>query len=223
MLARGGDTEPPARLYSARRLIAAAALVVVLAAFGAWRLSFYRTQADVVRDQSLRDANAIQALRDATSRMRLVEAGHLIGQGARIDDGDQALGLLDDRITVLEHGFEHLHHAPSEMRVYADFKVSWSAYRTDAARALVLAREGRRDETARLYEGESFKAYAAASDALRLLAERNQTTIAALTASADAGYRDARFMTLMAFGLAGLLLLGGLVDLLRRRLSRGLD
>ena len=196
------------------------AVIVVLGAFSLWRLSFYKTYADEVRDRFARNTQYVSDLKVFAAEMRAEEAASVVASQPA-DAADAGLTRIDDLAALTMHSYEHVVHAPNEARAYLSFRAAWATYRRDAGQVLALAQAGRATEAAAQFRTTSHAAYDAASDSLAALADLNLDAAGDAAAAADAAYRDAILTTVAAVGLGALAVLGRAAEALASRRRGG--
>jgi two-component system, OmpR family, sensor kinase len=191
-------------------------VVVVLGAFGIWRLTDYYTFSAEIRDRFIRSTQFIGDLNNFTSDFRAAEGTGLLAstlQEAAANDKDRL--DLDRRITLAQHSYEHIRHDQAESDLYSKFQAEWFAYRDLANRVLALPSTGRVSEAVELYMTQSRAAYAAASDTLGDLTDLNVINAQSAAKRANNAYRQARLLMVVAVGFAGLFVVGGLLYMRR--------
>jgi signal transduction histidine kinase len=192
------------------------AVVIVLGLYSAGRLSTYRTYSGELRDRFFRSTQYIGDLNNYTSDFRAAEATTFLAATPAEDrTSGAAVRELDGLVDRAEHSYEHFTHDANEWILYDAFKLRWAAYRQVADRGFSLWREGRKQEAIDLYETGSRGAYDAASDSLGALTDLNVADATEATQRADGAFRQARLLTIVAMGLAGVMVVGGLVYMRR--------
>jgi len=197
-------------------------LVMLLGLFSLWRLDDYDIIVGEIRERYLQNTQFLGDLNNFTSDFRAAEGAALLASTpVEVDDNAKELERLDHLVTLAEHSFEHVRNDATTEGLYADFAAKWQAYRQIASQVLDLSNSGRRTDGITLYRKESRQAYDAASDALGLLTERNRHHAAEASQRADKAYRQARYLTVLAIVVAGLIVIGGLLYI-RRTILRPL-
>jgi two-component system, OmpR family, sensor kinase len=197
-------------------------LVMLLGLFSLWRLDDYDIIVGEIRERYLQNTQFLGDLNNFTSDFRAAEGAALLASApSEIDDNAKEIERLDHLVTLAEHSFEHIRNDAATNERYADFAARWLAYRHVANQVLALANTSRGAEGIALYRKESRQAYDAASDALGLLTERNRHHAAEASQRADKAYRQARYLTVLAIVVAGLIVIGGLIYV-RRTILRPL-
>jgi two-component system OmpR family sensor kinase len=199
-------------------------LVVLLGAFSLWRLDDYHIIAGEIRERYLQNTQYLGDLNNFTSDFRAAEATALLASAKyEVGENEQEIAQLDNLIAVAEHSFEHVANNDEVTALYADFLAKWRHYRRLADQVLSLSRGSRQVEGIAIYRTGSRLAYNAASDALGVLTERNRHDAAESSLRADRAYRQARYLTAFAVVIAGLIVIGGLVQTRRAILRPLLD
>lgn len=211
-----------ARAWSIAALVLS--LVILLGLFGLWRLDDYQLIVGEIRERYLPNTQFLGDLNNSTSDFRAAEAAALLASTPLdLDKNRQDIEQLDNLIALAQRGFERVRNDERTAGLYADFATKWRDYRRLADRVLALAGSGRQAEGAEVYRTGSRSAYNAASDALGILTERNRQAAAGSSEHADRAYRQARYLTVLAVVVAGLILIGGLVHVRRTILRPLLD
>jgi two-component system OmpR family sensor kinase len=199
-------------------------LVALLGLFSLWRLQDYHIIDGEIRERYLKNTQFIGDLNNFTSDFRAAEAASLLSTSQR-DAQENAAEILrlDNLITLAEHSFEYVANTAEVDALYADFATKWRRYRRLADEVLSLSGDNRRAEGIALYRAGSRGAYDAASDALGVLTERNRHDAAEASQRADRAYKQARYLTVFAVVIAGLIVVGGLLHTRRTILRPLLD
>ncbi len=198
--------------------------VVVLGLFSLWDLKGYHAITADIRDRYLPNTQYLGDLNNFTSDFRAAEATALLSSSAtEVAANQRDVEQLDRRITLAQHSYEHVRHAPAETDRYADFSAKWYAYRMLADQVIALSRANRKPDASTIYMTISRRAYDAASDALDQLTEDNRQAANDASKLADLSYRQARWLTTLAVVMAGLIVVGGLAHVRRSILVPVLD
>ncbi len=189
-------------------------LVVVLGLFSLWRLKDYHVIASDIRERYLRNTQFLGDLNNFTSDFRAAEGTALLtSTPAESLANQQEVEVLDRRITLAQHSYEHVRNDATESELYADFAAKWYAYRNIAGSVLAASSVGHRPDAITLYMTTSRTAYNAASDALETLTERNRLSADEASSRSEAAYRQARWLTTFAVAIAALIVVSGLVHI----------
>jgi two-component system, OmpR family, sensor kinase len=199
-------------------------LVVLLGAFSLWRLDDYHVSADKIRERYLQNTQFLGDLNNFTSDFRAAEATALLASARyEIDENEQEIAQLDNLIARAQHNFEHVANDDEVVALYTVFLAKWQYYRRLADEVLSLSRSNHQVEGITIYRTSSRLAYNAASDALGVLTEHNRRDAAESSLRADRAYRQARYLTVFAVVIAGLIVIGGLLHTRRAILRPLLD
>jgi two-component system OmpR family sensor kinase len=199
-------------------------LVVLLGLFSLWRLKDYHIIAGEIRERYLQNTQFIGDLNNFTSDFRAAEATALLASTQfEVRENEDEIAGLDRLITLAEHSFEHVQNGPDVDQLYADFTTKWRHYRRLADQVLTLSYANRQTEGVTIYRTNSRLAYDAASDALGVLTERNRHDAGESSQRADRAYKQARYLTVFAVVIAGLIVIGSLVHTRRTILRPLLD
>ena len=191
-------------------------LVVVLGLFSIWRLSNFNALSADVADVWLPDTRVLGDLNNFTSDFRAIEGSNLLSSvPAEIADTERQMEELDRSIANAERGFEQIRHQPAEERLYDQFKMRWTDYRTIVNRMLALSRPDRKAEALAIYTGASRSAYDVASDTLGRLTDQAVAAAAAASERLGSAYRQAFWLILLAMLLAGLMVVLALIHISR--------
>ena len=197
---------------------------MLLGTFSLWRLDDYHISADKIRERYLQNTQFLGDLNNFTSDFRAAEAAALLASAkSEVDENEQEAAQLDNLIARAQHNFEHVANDHEVVALYADFLAKWLHYRRLADQVLSLSRDNRQIEGIAIYRTISRQAYNAASDALGVLTERNRHDAAESSLRADRAYRQARYLTVFAVVIAGLIVIGGLIHTRRSILRPLLD
>jgi two-component system OmpR family sensor kinase len=191
-------------------------LVVVLGLFSIWRLSNFNALSADVADVWLPNTRVLGDLNNFTSDFRAIEGSNLLSSvPAEIADTERQMEELDRSIANAERGFEQIRHQPAEERLYDQFKMRWTDYRTIVNRMLALSRTDRKAEALAIYTGASRSAYDVASDTLGRLTDQAVAAAAAASERLGSAYRQAFWLILLAMLLAGLMVVLALIHISR--------
>jgi two-component system, OmpR family, sensor kinase len=199
-------------------------LVALLGLFSLWRLQDYHTIAGEVRDRYLQNTQFLGDLNNFTSDFRAAEAASLLASSAdEARENGVEIDQLDHLINLAMHSFEHVANNQDVKALYADFVAKWRYYRGIADEVLNLSNGNRKAEGAAIYRTRSRVAYDAASDALGVLTELNRHAAAESGRRADSAYEQAKYLTVFAVVIAGLIVIGGVLHTRRTILRPLLD
>ncbi len=186
-------------------------LVVGLGALGVQRLGEVNGVSEVIRDHWLEDTRILGDLSNYMSDYRTAEATSLLAAtGQELAASEQTRASLSATIAKSGRAYQAITQEPAEAALYAQFSAEWATYLGHAARALELARHGRRTEGVAVYMSDSRRAFDLASDTLSHLTERTVSEARSASLAADATYRRARTLIVVAMLLAGALLMGAI-------------
>jgi two-component system, OmpR family, sensor kinase len=199
-------------------------LVILLGLFSLWRLQDYHLIAGEILQRYLQNTQFLGDLNNSTSDFRAAEATALLASSPlEVHQNDEEVARLDKLIALAERSFEQVPNDPDLRQLYTNFLTKWHAYRVLADQVLRLSNGNRQTEGAAIYRANSRLAYDAASDALGELTERNRHDAAESSKRADRAYRQARYLTVLAVVVAGLIVIGGLIHTRRTILRPLLD
>lgn len=199
-------------------------LVALLVLFSLWRLQDYHIIDGEIRERYLQNTQFLGDLNNFTSDFRAAEAASLLASSPDdVQENNDEVEQLDHLITLAMHSFEHVTNNGEVNALYADFVEKWRRYRDLADQVLSLASNSRKAEGAAIYRTRSRAAYNAASDALGVLTEHNRHDAAESSARAERAYKQARYLTVFAVVIAGLIVIGGVVYTRRTILRPLLD
>ena len=181
-------------------------LVLALGLFSIWRLADVNAASAEIRDRWLQSTRLLGDLNNVTSDYRAAEASHLLALSqADMAASERDLADLERSVVQAERSYEQLPHDATESRLWQVFSNDWEVYRGIAKEVIALSASSRKAEGNALYVGTSRAAYAAASDALGLLTERTVSSAKEASDRADAIFRQARVLIVLAILFVGLM------------------
>jgi two-component system OmpR family sensor kinase len=127
----------------------------------------------------------------------------------------QQMTDLDRGIAAAQHAYGQIRHDAAEDELYRRFEAQWSEYRSIVARGQAILPGAAGSAATRPHEQASKSAYAAASETLGILTDRNVASARRASERSDLAYAEARSRIALAIILAGLLVAGATVHVTR--------
>jgi two-component system OmpR family sensor kinase len=175
-----------------------------------------------IRDRWLQSVRVLGDLNNFSSDYRAAEASSLLSSTPTQKAGtDRELADLDAYVIKAQSEYERIPHDPAEWRLYRKFSAAWSDYKVVAGEVIRLSKTERSAEGAQLYMTQSRRAYDAASDALGFLTSLTVANAHDASNRAEATYKTARALILMAIAFAGLILVAA-INYITRAISNPL-
>src|SRR5450631_3876500 len=181
-------------------------LVIVLGYESLNSLSYVNDASAQIRDRWLPSTRALGDLNNLTTDFPAAEAAALrAGSPSERDAIERRLSSMDSDVAAAELAFRRIRRDPKDDALFGQFAVRWLEYRSRVADVIA----NRRPETA------SQAAYAAASETLGMLTDRNVASAREASERSGLVYAQARRHIALTIFLAGLLVAGAMVHVTR--------
>jgi len=169
--------------------------VILLGLFSIASLRYFNGISSQVQERWLPSTRALGDLNNFTSDFRAAEAATLLAVDANeLAARVQEMADLDRVVSKAQRDDSQISHDATEQALYARFSADWLEYRDIVRRVQTLSQTGGRAATVALYNTTSKQAYAAASDTLNLLTDRNVVSAGEATVQAQVPYRRALWL-----------------------------
>lgn len=177
-------------------------VIVSVGLFGLDRLNQFDSELSDLSDQWLKNTRRLGDLSNYTSDFQAAEGMFLLaGREADVLVAKQEMQSLDAAIAKNQQAYENIQHGPIELEQYQVFLTNWRLYRSEAEHIIATATNGDKAEAINLYMTSSRVAFAAASEILNRLTERNNQQAKRASDRADAAFTQARVLMVIAASL----------------------
>lgn len=194
-------------------------LILSLGLFGIARLNDFNQVSSRLAEIWLPSTRLLGDLNNFTSDFRAAEAAALLAtKPSDLDAAEKDMAALDQSIAQAQRGYERIDHDSTELVSYDQFKGAWSEYRGFVEQVLALIRADRGDQARTLYATTSRSAYAAASDALGRLTNRNVVNVQEASNLVEAAYEQARHTIQIVMLFAAIMVVAAILHV-RRSIS----
>jgi two-component system OmpR family sensor kinase len=181
-------------------------LVIVLGFESLNSLSYVNDASAQIRDRWLPSTRALGDLNNLTTDFPATEAAVLRADSPSERDAiEQRLSSMDSDVAAAELAFRRIRRDPKDDALFGQFAARWLEYRSRVTDVIA----NRRPETA------SQAAYAAASETLGMLTDRNVASAREASERSGLVYAQARRHIALTIFLAGLLVAGAMVHVTR--------
>jgi signal transduction histidine kinase len=190
-------------------------LMVILIGFEALRsLSNVNDASSQIRLRWLPSTRALGDLNNYTTDFPAAEAALARAGGAIEKEAiKRQMARLDRDIAAAQRAYGQIRHDPAEADLYGQFAATWGEYRRALGRSESWSSDVRAAAEAR--DPASSSAYDRASEALRLLTDRNIAGARAANERSDLAYAQARGRIGLTILLAGVLVAGAMLHVTR--------
>ncbi|WP_426423629.1 ATP-binding protein [Bradyrhizobium genosp. A] len=191
-------------------------LAGTLGLFSISQLNSFNDLSANVADVWLPTTRALGDLNNFTSDFRAIEGSHLLSSDpSEIAATEKEMEDLDRLIAQAERSFEQIRHDATEDDLYAKFKDRWNDYRKVVNQMLDYSRNNRKAEAVAIHRSGSRAAYNAVNDALNQLTDRAVANSQIASDRLAAAYRRAFWLIGLAIAIAGLIVAGALIYVVR--------
>ena len=191
-------------------------LVIVLGFESLRSLNYVNDASAQIRVRWLPSTRALGDLNNLTTDFPAAETAMLrAGSVSERATTEQQMAELDRGIAAAQLAYRQIRHDATENDLYRRFESRWSEYRSIAARSRSVPSGAAGAAAAYDIENEAKSAYAAASDLLGTLTERNLAGAREASERSDLVYAQARKRIVLTIFLAALLVAGAMLHVTR--------
>jgi signal transduction histidine kinase len=193
-------------------------LVIVLGIEALGSLSYVNDEAAQIRVRWLPSTRALGDLNNLTTDFPAAEAALLrAGNASERAAALRQMADLDHGIAGAELGYRQIHHDATEDELFSRFEAKWRDYRgIVASGGTASGTDAMADDAAKPpIKTSSNDAYAAASELLGMLTDRNVASAREASERSDRAYSRARSRIAVTIMLAGLLVAGAMLHVTR--------
>ena len=191
-------------------------LVIVLGFESLRSLNYVNDASAQIRVRWLPSTRALGDLNNLTTDFPAAETALLrAGSMSERATTEQQMAELDRGIAAAQLAYRQIRHDATENDLYRRFESRWSEYRSIAARSRSVPSGAAGAAAAYDIENEAKSAYAAASDLLGTLTERNLAGAREASERSDLVYAQARKRIVLTIFLAALLVAGAMLHVTR--------
>jgi signal transduction histidine kinase len=195
-------------------------LAIGLGAFAIQRLGDVNRASEEIRDHWLQDARILGDLSNHMSDYRSAEATQLLSTTPlELAASDKELADLAATVARDQRTYAAVRQDPADAALYERFSREWMSYLKIAAKVLALDRQDQHADAVVMYMTNSRRAFNIASDTLTLLTNQTVEKAHAASARAASTYNRARGLIFTAMGVAGSILIGGIIYVMRSIIS----
>ncbi len=179
-----------------KQAIAFGVILVIMAAvnyFAITKLGTLRDEIATISQERLPANNAIAALNDATSDLRIAQLQHAVTDSLHIkNELSRQMIFLMDQISDEIEIYEPLISSEQERAVYEEFDRGWERYLELAYEFVALSQANRNTEALQLLNGEARFVFAGFTSHLQRLVEINSEATRMAGVTAERVYSDSR-------------------------------
>ena len=191
-------------------------LVIVLGFESLRSLNYVNDASAQIRVRWLPSTRALGDLNNLTTDFPAAETAMLRANSvSERATTEQQMAELDRGIAAAQLAYRQIRHDATENDLYRRFESRWSEYRSIAARSRSVPSGAAGAAAAYDIENEAKSAYAAASDLLGTLTERNLAGAREASERSDLVYAQARKRIVLTIFLAALLVAGAMLHVTR--------